>query len=449
MRGCEVSSISKRTVVSTKPVQPAGKFSPLSLLDRAMQHYLIRLVFYYRKIDKNVKLGESISETLNAYERMTGRLMRSAEDEKWLMKCNDAGLRLVEAKVKGITVAQWLQNVDREKELQLAHWEPILLDPYFSSPFYIQITEFEEGGVAIGLSCTHLLADPVAATMFMKAWADISFAGKMLCPPHFHPFPAAAAVNKQVCTRNNNNSLIKHYCKFISTQKQMYPAAKRTSTITLLFSDQMVMKCMSMAQTVADAHGGGAFEALAGLFWTRISKVKNMDLVVGLDVRKVLGLDKGFFGNCMVYNKAAWNKESMKMGDIDLPSQAATEIRNLVKEMDRESVMELMEWLQQNPGDVLIDGGCDSLVCANLEDLDSYSACFGDRPPMHVSCYIEPADAGIGSSSKLVILPSPPPGTGPFSRTVMLTLPENEAFELMEDQFIQQLSPSVKMHACN
>ncbi|CAH9074124.1 unnamed protein product, partial [Cuscuta europaea] len=305
-----VSSVSKRTVVSTKPVQPAGKFSPLSVLDRAMQHYLIRLVFYYRKIDKKVKLGESICETLNAYERMTGRLMRSsAGDEKWLMKCNDAGLRLVEAKVKGITVTQWLQNVDREKELQLAHWDPILPDPYFSSPFYIQITEFEEGGVAIGLSCTHLLADPVAGTMFMKAWADISLDGKMMCPPHFHPLSALrrpTSVNKQVCTYNNN-SLIKHY-KFC-TQKQrceIYPA-KRTTTITLLFSDEMVIKCMQMAQIVPEAHGGGVFEALVGLFWTRISKVKNvgqsMDLIVGLDVRKVLGLDKGFFGNCMVYNK--------------------------------------------------------------------------------------------------------------------------------------------------
>ncbi|CAH9074126.1 unnamed protein product [Cuscuta europaea] len=144
--------------------------------------------------------------------------------------------------------------------------------------------------------------------------------------------------------------------------------------------------------------------------------------------------------------QVAWNKESMKMGDIDLVSQACTKIRNSVKEMDRESITEVMEWLEQNPDDGLIDG--DYLVCANLENLDSYSACFGDSlQPMHVSYYIEPADAGCGD--KLIILPSPPSGTGPFSRTVMLTLPKNEAFKLMEDPFIQQLSPSVKMHPHN
>nr|GMD48982.1 protein ECERIFERUM 26-like [Ipomoea batatas] len=436
------SSICKRTVVSTKIVQP-GKFCPLTVLDRVMENNFVRIVFYYRDLEFGkdyMKLNESIAETLNAYTIIMGRLLRSP-GEQWLIKCNDAGLRVIEAKAKG-SVDEWLHNVDRDKELKLVHWEPMYSESYFWSPFYVQITEFEEGGVSIGLSCTHLLADPTSATMFIKAWADMTFTGKMISPPHFHPLPPRRPYN-----HNPNHDhiysahLINHYKKPTTDDKppSHQTSSDRPTTITLLFTEEMVRACMSMAQT-ADA-----FDAPAGLFWTRISKAKNvglMDLTVGLDVRKVLGLDKGFYGNCMVYNKVKWSSGSMVLGD-DLLSQAANAIRNMIKEMDKEGIMDLIEWLDQNncrASNVL--DGCDSLVCVNLEGVDPYLACFGDNiDPVHVSYYVEPE---IGPGNRLLILPSPP-GTGALSRTVMVTLPENEAVKLMEDQLIHQLSPCIKM----
>lgn len=115
----------------------------------------------------------------------------------------------------------------------------------------------------------------------------------------------------------------------------------------------------------------------------------------------------------------------------------------MIKEMDNEGIMDLIEWLDQNNCQASnVMDGCDSLVCVNLEGVDPYSACFGDDiDPVHVSYYVEPE---IGPDNRLLILPSPP-GTGALSRTVMVTLPENEAVKLMEDQLIQQLSPCIKM----
>ncbi|QHN89070.1 HXXXD-type acyl-transferase family protein [Arachis hypogaea] len=46
---------------------------------------------------KNLK--ETLSEMLNYYPMVTGRLVRDSE-EKWKVKCNDAGVRVVEAKAK-------------------------------------------------------------------------------------------------------------------------------------------------------------------------------------------------------------------------------------------------------------------------------------------------------------------------------------------------------------
>ncbi|KAE9444548.1 hypothetical protein C3L33_23554, partial [Rhododendron williamsianum] len=69
------------------------------------------------------KLRESISEMLNGFPMVTGRLLKNDEGQ-WMIKCNDAGVRLVEARVKG-SVEGWLRRTDREKELSLVHWEDI------------------------------------------------------------------------------------------------------------------------------------------------------------------------------------------------------------------------------------------------------------------------------------------------------------------------------------
>lgn len=139
----EVTFVCKRTVISTKPVEP-GKFIPLSVLDRAMEQSHLRLVFYYnlstrrRPGDLTKKLRETISETLSSFPVVLGRLVRTPEGN-WTIKCNDAGVRMVEAKVDG-SVEEWLKNVDREKELMLVHWEEMFHKPYFWSTFYVQVS---------------------------------------------------------------------------------------------------------------------------------------------------------------------------------------------------------------------------------------------------------------------------------------------------------------------
>lgn len=138
-----VSIICKRTVVSTKPVQP-GKYFPLSVLDRLMENNHIRMVYYYQTSGEGElgeltkKLRETLSEMLTHFPIVTGRLLRD-DREHWKVKCNDAGVRMVEAKAKG-SVEEWLTTVDREKELQLVYWEGMLqMYYYYWSTFYVQV----------------------------------------------------------------------------------------------------------------------------------------------------------------------------------------------------------------------------------------------------------------------------------------------------------------------
>ncbi|KAK7377260.1 hypothetical protein VNO80_02682 [Phaseolus coccineus] len=437
----EVSYICKRTVVSTKAVEP-GKYFPLSVLDRYMENNHIRVVCYYQSSREVVELGEmskklreSLSEMLTDFPMVSGRLTRD-ERGHWKIKCNDAGVRVVEAKAKG-SVEGWLANLDREKELQLVHWEEMFHKPYYWSTFYVQLTEFEEGGLAIGLSCAHLLADSTSAISFIQAWADISKGNKILTPPLFHPLPLTREPN----TNPNHHpqmELIHHYKSLM--EKPISLKESRYTTISMGFSAHMVQACMSTAQLNGPIT---PFVALAALFWVSLSKVKGLrnglvDMSVCLDMRKVLGLDIGFFGNCMVYNKV----HEVEGGNhkLNFP-QAVRAISDVVAKMDYEGVMDLIEWLENDDvnSPTMMNGHV--LVCASLECVDPYLTVFQDGfKPIHVSCHVEP----VLGEGQVLILPGPP-GEGPLSRVAMVTLREEEAIKLCEDELISQFSPTTLM----
>ncbi|GAB2233503.1 hypothetical protein Droror1_Dr00002726 [Drosera rotundifolia] len=446
-----MTRISLRTVVSTMPVQ-LGRLYPLSVLDRLMENHHIRIVHYYKSLRGTTttevasRMRETIMETLMCFPIMTGRLVRSEEDRKWMIKCNDCGVRIVESSAQG-SVESWLQSVDQEKELQLAFWEDMHSEPYYCATFYVQITAFEEGGLALGLSCSHLLADPISSSLFLKSWADVSLTGKVLGPPFFYPLPQRRPINTSPAHKSSTH-LINRYRSIkqsLNPSPNLIPIQK-FKTITLSFTEQMVQACIDLAKVHDDTPAGPSpspFQALVGLLWACISKAKGMtdglmDVSICVDTRKVLGLDKGFFGNCMVYSKL--HGENIDVTNI---SQAAKATGDAMSTMDNNSVIDLIEWLEENDDQMSPPASMDGhdLVFVNLESVDAYSVVFGQcEEPLRVSCYVTPVNA----KGKVVVLPSPG-AEGPLSRVAMVTLPEDEAARLCEDPLISKFSRTLNV----
>ncbi|OMO99511.1 Transferase [Corchorus capsularis] len=407
-----VTYMGKRSVVSTISTQ-SKKLCNLSVLDRLMEPNQVKVVYYYPSRE-NVEPGEwikklrdSLSTVLSNFPIVAGRLQKN-EKGHWVVKCNDGGLRMMEAKAKG-SVEDWLKSVDRDKELKLIYWEDMFHKPYFWSTFYVQVTEFEKGGVAIGLSCTHLLADPTCVTMFLKAWADSTLSGKMSCPPFFHSLPQPEendhfSFNK----KNPNQDLINYYKSSIERPITLLISNQKYATITLSFRDSMVRDCIGMARATNTC--SPAFETLAALFWVDIESAVNV-------------------------------------GAENMLQEATKAIGEVVKKMDGEEIKDLIQWLKCNDHNndraVPSMNGYD-LVCANLEGVNPYLAIFKDRlEPLRVSYYVEPM-VGPGR----VQIMQPPPGAageGPLSRVVMATLPEDEVAMLCKDELIQRFSPTVLM----
>lgn len=146
-----VKVYAKSTAVSSTPVRP-GKTYPLSTLDHAMGGgHVVRLVFYYRggggEGVSREKLKESLSEVLSYYPAMTGRMSRVEEEEeeggrRWVVKCNDAGVRLLDAKVEGVTLEEWMESCTGSEEEELVYWEDMGDDSFLWSPYYIQVLIF-------------------------------------------------------------------------------------------------------------------------------------------------------------------------------------------------------------------------------------------------------------------------------------------------------------------
>ncbi|KAI3986329.1 hypothetical protein MKX01_002174 [Papaver californicum] len=446
-------SLVRKTTLGSSVDDEECKFYYLSVLDRVMEPYCLRIVLYYQfpantdlaKLKK--KFSISISHTFSTFRVVIGRLRPNSKPSEghWHVKCNDAGVRTLEARAK-CSLKEWLMSVTREKELELLFWDEMPNNPDLWSTFYLQFTEFEEGGFAVGLSCTHLLADAMTATMFLKAWADTTLLRKIQSPPLFHPLAL-----RKLCSSNTENhelysDLINHYKSSIEGICNPITASKgeEYSTITFAFSDDMVRKCIFEASSESSPFG-----ALAALFWVCISKVKGtkvgvINMCVCLDMRNVLGLSKEFFGNCMVFNKV--------LGDIGVIEEeagltnAARAIQDAVGKMEEKGrIVDLIEWLKKNTTSSHrsfkpINGN--DILCANWENLDPYSAEFDSGfKPVRASYHLGPVFGG----GQVIILPSPKGSEASMGRVVMVTLLKDEAAELIEESLILNLSPNILM----
>lgn len=131
---------SKLTVVSSRAVVP-GKTHTFTALDHAMGLHSLHVVFYYKEqlfgsIDLD-PLRVSLSETLSLYPQVTGRVDKNP-DGNWEVKCNDAGVRVLMARV-GTTLDEWLRSGDGSEERLLTMWDDMPDDRSTWSPYRIQV----------------------------------------------------------------------------------------------------------------------------------------------------------------------------------------------------------------------------------------------------------------------------------------------------------------------
>ncbi|CAN1285484.1 HCT [Linum perenne] len=433
---------SKLTAVSSKPVGlSSGKTRhELTVLDRAKEAHTVHMVLYYKK-NPFVEVGfdfhplrVSLAEAFSLYPPVTGRLDRVGEE--WVVKCNDAGVRVLRGKV-GIGLDEWLhRNCD---EMDLAAVEVVIpgdQSPSLKAETFLQISEFEGGCIAIGLSCPHMLADPTSLILFFNSWINIHRNQPILNPPFFHSSTPSAAVP---AAQSDPNSFNNYY----------HASESKMTTSTFSFTSSTVEKWLDQVRD--NSPRATPFDLLASLFWTRIAEVKatstthcqqqRQSLCICLDFRRLLHppLPLGYFGNAMHFSLLSLNEEDEEMvsnrGDL---GRVVELVRSHVSGIDHDKVLSGIKWLEswkKNGGRPFSMYDSTQLTCVSMEHMimengDSFlyrAAAFeDDERPVHVACHV----GNVKGGGLIMVMPSSECG---LARTVLVTLPVDEMAKLCED----------------
>ncbi|KAL4566182.1 hypothetical protein LXL04_030292 [Taraxacum kok-saghyz] len=456
---------SRLTVVSSTPTEPMGSTNGLTPIDHTMGSHTVHIIFYYRTspfakkgrfaLDlDNVRV--SLSDLLSKYPRMTGRLFRD-NDGNWGVRYNDAGVRMFKADV-GITVDEWLKTADESDERNLTMWEDMPDgDPTSWSPFQIQVSEFLEGGLSIGLSFTHLLADPTSGTLFYKSWTDAERGDPtghrtpIFSLPQLDNRPPPAATGT-TCTTT----------EYLQKNSKLAPiSSEKMATSVFKFSNSTIKQCLSkISDRCPDAN---PFDYLTALFWSRIVELKtqiapspSQSISICVDGRQLLDVPTPikFFGNAVSFSKLSLRNE-MLMGDDGLP-EVVEAVHRHVKGIRKEDIFSMIDWLEdcrkglnggyppatQMYGPELTFVSLEHLMIPKEESKDElealdYEAKFrNNEKPVHVSYHVRKAQG----QGLIVVAPSPEGGA---ARTVTVTLPVEEIGKLCEDPVIREMEATV------
>ncbi|KAH7846040.1 hypothetical protein Vadar_009063 [Vaccinium darrowii] len=462
---------SKLTVVSSRPTGP-GKTHPLSKLDHAMALHTIHIVFYYPTnpfLEADLAtLRVSLSELLCSYPPVTGRLTRRpAKDGQsgggggnnsssccWMVKCNDAGVRMLRAKV-GTTLDEWLRFASGSDERDLTVWEDMPDDPSIWSPFCIQINDFEGGGLAIGLSCSHMHADQTSATLLVKSWTELQRGEPISQPPVFRrPTPDSTPSPE-------NHTMLS---QFYANKSKARASSRKMESATFRFSDSKMKQCLSKIRVKCP--NATPFDALLALFWTRVVKLNprveqnhTHNLSVCIDSRKLIHppLPIGYFGNALHFSRLSLDSEKLASFGLEHAVEIVHNHLARIKEAESCSVLDCFEWekgeeVEAYEQPFMMYGP--ELTCISLEHMiipggpkgstasESliYEAMFRkDEKPVHVSYHV----GNVEGEGLITIMPSLEGGLG---RTVTVTLPEDQIAKLRDDQALLDMYPTMLMN---
>ncbi|KAK7269214.1 hypothetical protein RIF29_21932 [Crotalaria pallida] len=453
MSKSKVTVHSTLTVVSSEPIIDSGKSHPLTVLDQAMGLRTLSMIYYYKDLGNLLgsfeldPLRESLCKVLTLYPNMTGRLAKG-QDGNWEIRYNDAGVRVIMTNVDA-TLHEWLTSENESNnEALLIAWEDMPLDdPKTWSPFRIQINIFKGGDVAIGLSCSHMVADPTSLASFFKSWTETQRHLPITNPPFFTtPTPQL-----------NANSSPSHYATTTTTAtlSSSSTQTKKRVTATFKFSNSVIKKCVSQVHNICP--NATPFDFLSALFWTRVTHLKphkkNQDqthsLSICTDFRRLMKtpLPTGYFGNALHFSMlSVKDMDSVGLEGITSLVHKHLEVAELENEGNFGGVQSLMY-------------GCE-LTCVCMEhmmvsdssgnnDADDeslmYSAVFSkNEKPVHVSCHVGNMNENNGEGLIMVM----PSLEGGHARNVMVTLPEEELAELIKDEAILQLEPTIMLASC-
>ncbi|KAK8960175.1 hypothetical protein KSP40_PGU017798 [Platanthera guangdongensis] len=183
MAGVDVVSISSRSTIKPSSATPPHlRTWKLSMIDQLVPNVPIPFILFYSPSPSHppaailAHLKLSLSGALTKFYPLAGRL----DEPTSTIDCGDQGVQFLEAQAPGVVdlAALLLMNPGTELRRQLV---PSARGSTAECPggalLAVQATVFNCGGVSLGLSISHKIADGVSYISFLQSWADSATTG--------------------------------------------------------------------------------------------------------------------------------------------------------------------------------------------------------------------------------------------------------------------------------
>ncbi|KAK6245782.1 hypothetical protein QQP08_023235 [Theobroma cacao] len=412
------SPVSGRRLSSVVPAEVTGdnKDFELSSIDLAMKlHYIKGVYFFQSEAVQGVSasdLKEPMFRWLEFYFTTSGRIRRSSGTGRPFIKCNDAGVRIVEAYCDSKTIDEWLATSDHSLDHLLAHDQVLGPDLGFSPLVFLQFTWFRSGGVSIGLSWAHVLGDAFSASAFINLWGQI-MAGQV--PP------------KSLQVHNPENSeLPTSICRKPCSLKKVDPVGDcwltannhNMQTYSFHVTEKQLHHIVSTTRDPGQTDSISHFEILSSIIWHSLSKLRE-DMgprIVTICSNNSLIRENEMPTNGMIFSTVE--------ADFCVSKGEITELAKLIAEK-RMPENGLVEELVRDGArsDFIVYGA--NLTFVDLEEANLYGLELKGKRPMFVNYTIN----GVGDEGTVLILPGPE-NEGVSGKIVTMTLPEDQLAKL-------------------
>lgn len=392
----KVEIISEEVIKPSSPTPPHLKSLKLSLLDQLAPPIYVTLVFFYPTHHHHLNntntslllLKQSLSQILTTFYPLAGRV--NLRDSSSFIDCNDSGAAFVEARVHGTRLSQLLQDPNMDELKKLEPVDPLAWrirrdqdhdheeeEEEEKSLLAVKVSLFECGGMAVGVSIFHKVADGTSMVAFINAWAA-ACRGDDTAKPNFFdlascfpPTDAALVHTQHVGVVETGNIVTKRFVfsddKIAELKRRSSSSATRVEAV----SAYMWQLFMEVARSSAAAAGTttstqpSSFVALHA---------------VNLRPRRNPPLAEDAFGNC-------W-RPALAAADGEYYSDLATKLRVSIRSIDDEFIkkVENGEYLREQArlAGMFSSGGVEFLNFSSWCGFPVYKVDFGWGKPAWV-----------------------------------------------------------------
>ncbi|KAG2698714.1 hypothetical protein I3760_07G162400 [Carya illinoinensis] len=416
-----LSNVKLSSVVPATVTGEINNVHELTDMDLAMKlHYIQGVYFFTRESVEGLttdKLKEPMFQCLDLYTTVSGRIRRS-ETGRPFIKCNDSGVRIVEAECD--TTIEELLDMKKDRSFQsfLVYNQVLGPDLAYSPLVIMQFTWFKCGGMSLGLSWAHVLGDAFSATSFVNMWAKIlsgQMRPKCLQPVNLGKSKSPTSVLENLVSTERVNPLGDHW--LIANNSKM---ETNYFQITAKQLEHMLANVGAVDQATEISH----FEVLSAIIWKCLSEIREDwgRRIIAVCTSSSHNRENEYPTNGMVLSTVEADFPVAK-ADISAVIELIAE-----KRVDGMGMTEEIVEKENGEADYIAYGA--NLTFVNLEEAEIYGLELKGQKPVFVNYAIN----GVGDEGVVLVLPGAAKGKaesgGRDGVTLTMVLPENQ-FQLL------------------